>query len=357
MNRIASIELLRGLAAIGVMCFHFSIGRHIPVFTDIFNYGFIGVDLFFLVSGFVIYVSTDKDRDPVNFAVRRLFRIVPLAWAATAAAYVIMPRFAAIDIAADFLFYPSDTLTWAPLYHLHVLPSLWTLSYEMWFYLNFAFALWVAPQYRGLMASAQIMSALLLVQWPNLTTDAQGNPLIGLSFIANPMILYFPLGMFFGWIWQAGFRISSVPVRIIAGAGLCAWTWYVVTMYPATSGLQRIGAAAIPIFILMVGAVRLPDWILRRAGTVGALSYSIYLINLMIEPTLGQFAPLRFLQWYAAASQSAQVLVLILVTFTVAALAHFMIERPAQRLGKLLIERLRKSSPHGRLTFSPGKPR
>jgi len=73
-GKLPSIELLRGLAAASVMFHHFS-GFGTPILYAVFFAGHIGVDAFFIVSGFVIYISTDKDRDAIGFLIRRAFRI------------------------------------------------------------------------------------------------------------------------------------------------------------------------------------------------------------------------------------------------------------------------------------------
>ena len=71
MNKLASIELLRFIAANLIILFHY-VG---------FRQGFIGVDIFFIISGFVITYATESNSK--NFFIRRLIRIIPLYWSLT----------------------------------------------------------------------------------------------------------------------------------------------------------------------------------------------------------------------------------------------------------------------------------
>jgi peptidoglycan/LPS O-acetylase OafA/YrhL len=79
--RIQSLDLLRFIAAISVVFYHFYGTPDSPfgLFTDISKYGFLGVPLFFIISGFVITISADN-RSPKAFLIARLIRILPMYW-------------------------------------------------------------------------------------------------------------------------------------------------------------------------------------------------------------------------------------------------------------------------------------
>jgi exopolysaccharide production protein ExoZ len=323
-ERIRSIELLRGLAAISVMGFHFSINRDMPIFAAIFGHGHIGVDLFFLISGFVIYVSTERDRHPGRFLIRRGFRILPLAWLCTLISYMVIPRFAPLNALSDLLLIPSNTDADPPIYGLHALPVLWSLSYELLFYVVFALALLV--RYRGIAASVILIGLVIIGQGtPLITADAQSASLIGRPYFANPMLLYFPIGMLFGFLHLRGLWKPDWGVLLAFGAVSC----WILASFPTSYGLTRLGFASVGIFMLLLRADG------GRIGTaLGAITYAVYLIHPLIEPALG-YVPLG--RVFAASPAPIQVTVLIIVTLVTATVTHLTVERLFIRVGKALI--------------------
>src|SRR3954471_184909 len=92
--RIAELDALRGLAALGVALFHFSLLD--PAAGPGFAIGASGVDLFFIISGFVILMTLERTRDWKDFLVGRFSRLYPAYWACvTLAALAAWPRLGA----------------------------------------------------------------------------------------------------------------------------------------------------------------------------------------------------------------------------------------------------------------------
>ena len=152
---VSSIQILRAVAALGVVALHVShegatrLGARNPL-PD-FSVGAAGVDLFFVISGFIMVYASDalfaRAGAPAYFFTRRLARIVPLYWAATAAAVVCFVAFryaGALEqlswqtFVASLLFVPWPRPDGAML-PVHMLG--WTLNFEMFFYVVFALAL------------------------------------------------------------------------------------------------------------------------------------------------------------------------------------------------------------------------
>lgn len=85
--RISELDIFRGFAAIAVVLFHFTYGYDNSV-SDIqsdkfyFRYGYLGVHLFFIISGFVIFMTLEKTKKPLDFIVSRFSRLYPAYWAA-----------------------------------------------------------------------------------------------------------------------------------------------------------------------------------------------------------------------------------------------------------------------------------
>ena len=85
-KRYEELDCLRGLAALAVVLFHFTYGydfglRIISEDKFYFKYGNLGVQLFFLISGFVIFMTLDKTKKAKDFLVSRFSRLYPAYWA------------------------------------------------------------------------------------------------------------------------------------------------------------------------------------------------------------------------------------------------------------------------------------
>jgi peptidoglycan/LPS O-acetylase OafA/YrhL len=156
-GRLSSVQILRAIAALSVALGHalyeaesFDVSRVYRSILDTQHWT-AGVDLFFVLSGFIMMWTFGRRFGEPHawreFLKRRLLRIVPPYWIFTAAAVVAALLFAgrlettvfAVDHAIlSFLFIPHI----APLGGIHPILSLgWTLMYEMFFYLAFAAAL------------------------------------------------------------------------------------------------------------------------------------------------------------------------------------------------------------------------
>ena len=84
--RLAQLDILRGFACLMVLLFHYT-SKYAEIFsTDIttklldFKYGGLGVDLFFIISGFVIFLTIKKNTIPIEFVYKRFSRLYPTFW-------------------------------------------------------------------------------------------------------------------------------------------------------------------------------------------------------------------------------------------------------------------------------------
>jgi len=87
--RITEIDGLRGIAAISVLIFHFTNAIQIPILYPVFKYGYMGVHLFFIISGFVIFMSVERSDNLKQFIKSRFIRLYPLYWLAIGVSVVI----------------------------------------------------------------------------------------------------------------------------------------------------------------------------------------------------------------------------------------------------------------------------
>jgi peptidoglycan/LPS O-acetylase OafA/YrhL len=85
MERYKELDVLRGLAALSVVLYHYTtrvnLSLEYGIFTKFhFEYGYLGVELFFIISGFVIFLTIDKSKSPKEFIIKRFSRLYPTYW-------------------------------------------------------------------------------------------------------------------------------------------------------------------------------------------------------------------------------------------------------------------------------------
>jgi len=166
-TRLLALDGLRLVAALMVFFFHFagkedvekfwgtSPGKLFPQLSQVATYGDLGVDLFFLISGFVISMS-GWGRSPGRFAISRAVRLYPAYWLAlglVTALTLARPSIQKPPSAHDFLV--NLTLLQVPLGAPRILGVDWTLWVEVKFYVLFALAvLWKGATRRRVLAFA-----------------------------------------------------------------------------------------------------------------------------------------------------------------------------------------------------------
>jgi len=247
-----------------------------------------GVDIFFVISGFIMMV-TSRNTSPAEFAVRRIFRIVPLYWLLTAALALLAllePQFLRTTwlntgaFVKSLLFIPYTN----PAQQGALMPLLvpgWTLNYEMFFYAVFALTLFLPVGSRLLACGATF--AMLVASGLLLSDSDRIHTVIG--FYTAPRIFEFWLGMAIGHLYLRG------ALRLHPGFSLAL---LVVGFACLLSGRHPLGnsilAYLLPAGSIVLGAVsldaagRTPNW--KLPALLGDASYSVYLSHIF---TLGLF--------------------------------------------------------------------
>jgi len=144
-NRIKELDSLRAIAAISVMLFHYTYGYNHNDTNFLFHKGFMGVELFFVISGFVIFMTLQNTETTKKFAISRFARLFPAYWFSVLLSFVlfsipfifnsqIQPSFTVGSISLSKLFV---NLTMFQSYFgvEHIDGAYWTLSVELIFYL------------------------------------------------------------------------------------------------------------------------------------------------------------------------------------------------------------------------------
>jgi exopolysaccharide production protein ExoZ len=204
MHMIPWIQYLRALAALMVV-WHHSLGQVAGTeqFIPFSNLGGYGVQLFFMISGFIMLVTTwDKPIGPAEFIRLRLTRIVPLYWLATLGMIlgaIVAPglsktfKWDGVSLVKSLFFIPYYSLSTPNEIRPLLMPG-WSLNYEMFFYAIFALLLMVVNTLRIHL----MVGAMLVLVAVGLMTHPQGAvPRV----YTDPVLLEFAAGMIVGRIW------------------------------------------------------------------------------------------------------------------------------------------------------------
>ncbi|WP_338525392.1 acyltransferase [Pseudomonas batumici] len=323
-----SVQTLRALAAWLVVLHHYMQLAHNftltdPVSTALHMYGAIGVDLFFIISGFVIYISAaEKQVTPATFAVHRLARIAPAYWIftlATAAALLVSPSFVPLTqfeplfLLKSLLFIPAQNPSGIGAYPLITVG--WTLNYEMAFYGIFLLSFYGPKTARPALIALGLFLLCKLV--PHLGGD--------FAFYDNPIIYEFLFGILIAIAHQKGWVKKIPPLMAIAlvviALGLIIHNGQ-VEHKPMKSGF--------PCALILLAAVSLERFFSRRAfmAKLGDWSYSTYLCHVLVISAMT-----RLHQWI----NLNDVVTFTLIAITILAVSYTsftFIEKPISKLAK-----------------------
>ncbi|WP_353722377.1 acyltransferase [Dyadobacter sp. 676] len=132
-HRLLELDALRGIAAIAVVLFHFTMNENREHFGWQFRFGVTGVDLFFMISGFVIYMTAGHIRHWMDFIVFRFARLYPAFWCCLFITSIFMAWYEPSHVDLKQI---AANLTMAPAFFNQedIDGSYWTLLVELLFY-------------------------------------------------------------------------------------------------------------------------------------------------------------------------------------------------------------------------------
>jgi exopolysaccharide production protein ExoZ len=288
---LRSIQYLRGAAALLIVFYH--------VFLQLYRLGYtgpfpqflnVGVDIFFVISGFIMWYTTFDERvKTAEFLRHRIVRIVPLYWLVTSFYVFVLlinpalmqsAQYDLYHIIASYLFIPAPhPLVPEEMWPL-VVPG-WTLNYEMFFYLLFGFTLIFPMKVRAATIVATL-TCLVGLQSFNPAT----NSIVG--FYSSSIVIEFAFGVLIGYLYT---RNVAVP-RLYSITMMLVGMVLAVSLIGILPESPRALVAGVPAFLVVAGAVffershRVVELALPKL--LGDASYSLYLSHGAVLSALGQ---------------------------------------------------------------------
>lgn len=375
-----NIQFLRFVAAMLVVLYHSAAGlpANDSIFQAIFRageaLGFAGVDIFFVISGFIMAHTSAGHAgtgDSYDFARRRLARIFSGYWPFFVLAVVIFgyfrpEHFAESDLLKSFFLWPQS------LNHV-LLEITWTLSYELYFYLLFSFLILLSkPRNRYVIILLAFGIFLFYNLYHHFVADSfSPDNIYYLSFwsqfLTSPFLLEFFGGALVAW------RVAKRPVGpglswLLAGIALfLAGGWINESVY---SGLieqgfhvvPRVFVYGLPAAMILAGLVRMeraseaaatggqgsngsqPETGIRYAigmraparfsAITGGASYAIYLSHVLILTAVWNAGFNRFIASWSDSMIIAAYLLLMSSILGYSVLHYMFLEKPLHQLFK-----------------------
>lgn len=257
--------------------------------NQVFHLGHGGVDLFFVISGFIMWtIGHEAPQKPGAFLLRRAIRVIPPYWIASLCWGGLMlglgVQWYVVDLShvlQSLFFIPH----WSPTFPEKFWPMLvpgWTLLFEMFFYVIFAATLLAAPGRRLSFLTAGLL--VFVAMGPFMPAD---NAM--LQAYTSPLLLEFLAGVFIAELWRRGLcsaRLGGWAILL----GLFILVFLSPLAVPDQTSWGRPLTFGLAGALIVWGALsleaRLPDWPwLERLGDG---SYAIYLFHLFVVTTLSQ---------------------------------------------------------------------
>lgn len=281
-DKLDSIQLLRALAASAVVVYH------IPLFRN----GAWGVDIFFVISGFIMALVTAHSTR--HFLTKRIIRVLPLYWLGTLGVFAIALLLPSLldNTTADLeglikslLFIPYQKGEYVqPLLFLG-----WTLNFEMFFYALFALSMAINHRHRLLICS--LMIAVLVLLGHVMKFDA-----VVPAFYTDAILLEFIFGMGCYALyartaaWRASLTTGTRWALVLLGVACLACMPFSDVLDPLLGRAGYWGIPALFGFLAIVhglSSIRLPTAVVL----IGDASFSLYLFHPYVMKAFGKVVP------------------------------------------------------------------
>jgi peptidoglycan/LPS O-acetylase OafA/YrhL len=332
-QKIGSINALRFISAMFVLFYHFTFVFYyakttqidIPILRELFKYGYLGVELFFIISGFVISLSAES-RNAYGFLKSRLGRLYPVFWASAIVTGIFLVFGGDIINSPISLEKFLANMTMVPQiipggYKL-IDPSYWTLAVEIKFYF-IIFLLLIFKQFKRIELFSIIASILIL---------------FGIIFTNMPIMWtsYFIAGILFYKIYRHGLT----PWRIF---GLCNTLF--ISIYFALARIPNHNAnfpgtdfnpntiilyiLSFFIIFLLIALDKIKIYNNKYINILGILTFPVYLLHQQIARILFTYGNIKNIPLYIS------FIFIIIFLFIISYIIHRLFERH----GRLFIDR------------------
>ncbi|MBT2689228.1 acyltransferase [Bacillus sp. ISL-47] len=332
--KFSLIQVFRGIAALLVLIHHGAYTGeeylNYEYLNGIFKVGWIGVDFFFILSGFIIYYVHSKDigikTKMKTFILKRFIRVYPIYGIMTTFLlflFFIVPNWGvgyetSIDvIIKSFLLFPQE--------HAPIISVGWTLEHEIFFYIMFSLLIFLKPKYSVVIASMWIIGIV-----SNSVGIINLEKKIFLNFVFSNYNLEFIFGCIVGYIFL-NYKVKYNKSLILMGIIGFISGWYFVYQ----DDLIRYTTLAILVFGISFSLIVLATVNVEKSNKIkvpkfllvlGDASYSIYLTHFYILLLL--FKVLSKLESINPFNDFITITCTFIIAIILGVMFHIVIEKP-----------------------------
>ncbi|MFV8908094.1 acyltransferase [Serratia fonticola] len=331
-----SIQVLRAIAALLVVMVHTTLKAQSMGFSSkVFEIGHSGVDLFFIISGFIMMMIGARENKFSIFMSKRIVRVIPLYYIITSFAlviYIINPSLIrgnqdGITVLNSYLLIPTEGKSF-------LLSVGWTLSYEMFFYLTFSLTLFIKSSMKGIAASLLLLAFVVL---------GKASDNVSINTFMSPILLEFAMGIACFYIYAfCSSRINENTRVMLSLLMIISAAAYVFSSEDPLFTIfnNRVIDLAVPMMLVFLAFCFVENKfktyksniISRLMAYIGDASYSLYLVHLFALGAIAKaFSTLGITNSFAFISAC-------LVISVVAGIACYeVIEKPVSSILKKVI--------------------
>ena len=303
MNRLHNLDYLRGLAAFGIMMYHylmFTFGIF-PSETFIGRVGVYGVSIFYVLSGLTLYYVYYNKMLPskpeiLSFFKKRFFRIFPLLWLVTVISIILskkLPDMTQLILNLTGLF---GLIQWDKYFSAGV----WSIGNELVFYIFFPFFIFFTKQSKIMMIILSLFIFSFYLYFAFILLDRNIDLQLQWRNYVNPLnqVFLFLGGFLIGLVFQNITIKNSVSLLVLI-LGLCIFIFYPVygnTIHLVT-GFTRI-IFTVSCFLICLSfyklSFKLPTIAHQPLALLGEASYSVYLLHPLVYSIINIFSKYFF---------------------------------------------------------------
>lgn len=342
MRVFTGIQVMRGIAALAVVFGHSvtartGMGISIPVANATIGILQSGVDIFFVISGFIIALTASEigaqygRLGAIRFAFKRAARIYPVYWVVLAIAIVASQWVATgpDHLSPHFVFRHlllAQTDNW-------FVPPAWTLFYELNFYAAIALCILLSPKYIIELAALGVCALAIVDLTPLLPRPA--------NIFGNPLTLDFGFGVIIAFITRKGIKELGPICLFGAGVLFTLGAYCEVLEQPVsdTTRFMTFGIGAALLVYSVVAAELNGATFSRTLQYPGDISYSLYIWHFLIFTILATPAVSAYLAWLPG---QVQISIWIMVVAVISAVSYEIIEKPTPRYLRRIANQMRR---------------
>jgi exopolysaccharide production protein ExoZ len=323
---IFNLQILRGLAALGVVFYHTAY-----LLPGDWHTEFFGVSTFFVLSGFIMcFITRDPkggDATPGGFLMRRAIRIVPLYWLCTDALMVFLnrPPFhlgGAWQWISTYVPYAFESAFFLPMERPPMLGVGWTLNFEVYFYVVFAAAILISRRFAPLIAASIVYAVIK-------ANDYATDQIWLLKFYSHGYIHFFLHGivLFYVWWFTKDYLKGWAKWPTVIACAAIVIGVYGSQFFPPQQQTYAYGATYFPALLVaaaLFAASAGADITWRPLVLLGDASYAVYLSHTITLEILRRVTPL----WKESITTTLTV---VTIATLVGIAVHLYVEKPMLR--------------------------